>query len=256
MNFFKILQALIGRSPFPGKHCCNICGHHLSRFIPYDDVRAIKTTLPKALDVIGSDTINFQCPWCGAHDRERHILMYMEKSGLLDDLRNYEILHFAPEKRLPRLITSQNPRLYIKCDLFPKTADIKCVDILDIPYNDRSFDLVIANHILEHVTNDILALTEIHRILKPSGYAILQTPFSPRLHTTWSDDGINSEYVHLIAYGQKDHVRLYGRDIFERFAKSGLKPQIQQHETTLPQFDPYKYGVNVYEPFFLFKRAH
>ncbi len=253
MNFFKIAQALIGR--FPGKHHCNICSHHLNRFIPYSDGRTIKTTLPKVLDTIGSDTINFECPWCGAHDRERHLLMYMDKSGLLDNLHNYEIMHFAPEKCLAKIIASQNPCLYIKCDLFPKATDIKCVDILDIPYNNRSFDLVIANHILEHVTNDIQALSEIHRILKPGGYAILQTPFSPRLHSTWSDEGISSEDARLIAYGQNDHVRLYGKDIFDRFAKD-LEPQIQQHKTTLPQLDSYTYGVNIDEPFFLFKRAH
>jgi len=121
MNFFKIAQALIGRSPFPGKHHCNICGHLLSRFIPYCDGRAIKTTLPDTLDTIGSDIVNFECPWCGAHDRERHLLMYMDKSGLWNHLNEYKIIHFAPEKCLPRLITSQNPSLYIKCDLFPKT---------------------------------------------------------------------------------------------------------------------------------------
>jgi len=110
------------------------------------------------------------------------------------------------------------------------------------------------NHVLEHVANDIKALAEIYRILKPGGHAILQTPFSSLLHTTWSDDGISNDVARLIAYGQNDHVRLYGKDIFERISNSGLTPKIQRHKTALPQFTPNIYGVNVNEPFFLFKR--
>lgn len=102
----------------------------------------------RALDVIGSDVDNFQCPWCGSTDRERHLLMYMRAAGLFDALPGMAVLHFAPERHLSRLIVAAGPARYIKCDLFPGAPDIERVDMLAIPYPDKTFDLVIANHVL------------------------------------------------------------------------------------------------------------
>ncbi len=255
MDFIKIIQALKGRIPFFGRHSCNICGHRLRCFIPYNAGRAGVSTLPNVLSVIGSDTINFECPWCGAHDRERHLLMYMRVAGLFDALPDMSVLHFAPERRLSRLIAAKKPAGgYIKCDLYPNAPDVECIDMQATPYSDMSFDLVIASHILEHVADDTKALKEIYRILKPEGYAILQTPFSPKLHVTWSDKGVDTEQARLIAYGQEDHVRLFGRDIFDRFSLSGLTPSVLQHDEVLSIYDSNQYGVNRSEPFFLFKK--
>jgi len=253
MNFYKIIQALLFRIPFFERQQCNICGHTFSRFLPYNVERGT-ITLPKVLNVVGSDTVNFECPWCGAHDRERHLLMYMRSSGLFARLPGMDVLHFAPERRLSMLIAAEHPVRYVKGDLYPTASDVERIDILDIPYLDGSFDLVIANHILEHVADDMKALKEVYRILKPAGHAIIQTPYSPKLHSTWSDKGIDNDQARLLAYGQKDHVRLFGRDIFERFASAGFTSLVQKHEQVLGKYDARRYGVNGSEPFFLFQR--
>lgn len=254
MDILKIIQALVGRMPFLGGYCCNICKNKVGRFIPYKNNKNSLLTLPKVLDVIGSDTVNFECPWCGAHDRERHLFMYMQTTGFFDNLSSMRVLHFAPERRLAKLITAEKPIQYIKCDLHPNMPDIQPVDMLAIPYPDKYFNLVIANHVLEHVADDILALKEIYRILKPGGHVILQTPFSPLLHTTWSDNGVITDQARLIAYGQADHVRLFGRDILDRFSSTGLTSKVQQHKDLLSINDSKQYGVNTAEPFFLFTR--
>ncbi len=209
----------------------------------------------RAIDFTGSDLDNFECPWCGATDRERHLLMYMQASGLVDSLADKEILHFAPEKRIARLVADSSPVRYIKADLYPTTPDIERVDMLAIPYPDESFDLVIANHVLEHVSDDLQSLQELRRVLKVGGKAILQTPFSTRLHATWSDEGIDDDESRLQAYGQEDHVRLFGRNIVDRFAESGLTPRVQQHDQLLPDIRAESFGVNRAEPFFLFERS-
>ena len=97
-------------------------------------------------------------------------------------------------------------------------------------------------------------MREIARVLAAGGMAILQTPYSAMLHRTWSDAGIESEAARLQAYGQEDHVRLFGRDVFERIASGGLKPLVSTHEELLPHVDSRRYGVNPAEPFFLFRR--
>lgn len=127
--------------------------------------------------------------------------------------------------------------------------------MLAMPFDDQSFDLVIANHVLEHVADDKKALAEMFRVLRVGGHAILQTPYSPRLAHTWQDEGIDTDDARLVAFGQEDHVRLYGKDIFERFASARFEPLIGYHDELLSNVDPAYSGVNALEPFFLFRRG-
>ena len=106
MNVIKLARyAIAGWLPCGKRHCV-ICGHAVWRFMPYGKGLASIPALMAALDVVGSDPDHFECPRCGAHDRERHLLMYLEATGLLAGMRGKSILHFAPEKRLtPRIQT-------------------------------------------------------------------------------------------------------------------------------------------------------
>ncbi len=183
------------------------------------------------------------------------MLLYMRASGLLAGLGESAVLHFAPEARLSRLIRSARPARYVACDLFPTAEDIMRVDMLDMPFADESFDLLIANHVLEHVGDDRRAINEIHRVLKPGGDAILQTPYSAALFSTWEDPGIKSEMARAQAYGQEDHVRLFGRDIFDRFVAGGLESRVKTHAELLVDVRADRFGVNPREPFFHFARA-
>lgn len=248
----RILKAII--ASLGARRRCIICGKAVRRFMPYRDGWRGAPPLIRALDVVGSDLDNFGCPHCGSHDRERHLLLYMQESGMLEGMEQKAVMHFAPEPHLSRRIAALKPARYVRCDLFPSEPDIARVDMLDIPFEAQSFDLVIANHVLEHVADDAKALSEIRRVLKVAGRAILQTPFSAALTRTWEDPGISTDVARLQAYGQEDHVRLYGRDIFERFAAVGLKPLVRRHEELLGAYDPVELGLNAVEPFFLFVR--
>lgn len=208
-----------------------------------------------ALNTIGSNVKNFGCPYCGCHDRERHLLLYLKALGLLDRLEGAAILHFAPELRLSEIIEAKVPGRYVKGDLYPTSDNIEMIDMLAIDYPSQSFDFVIANHVLEHVDDDFLALSELRRVLKSGGHAILQTPFSNKLKQTFSDPGIDNDLARYQAYGQEDHVRLYGSDIFSRIESAGFKSLVVAHEEKLADIDPRKFGVNEKEPFFLFERV-
>jgi predicted SAM-dependent methyltransferase len=134
-------------------------------------------------------------------------------------------------------------------DLFPTKPDIACEDITKLSFGDRTFDLVVANHVLEHVKEDQAAMSELLRVLKPGGLAVLQTPYSEKLANTFEDPGICDDESRLQAYGQEDHVRLYGRDLFAKLAGIGFIPKVLTHDTVLGNFDPVVYGVNRREPF-------
>ena len=128
------------------------------------------------------------------------------------------------------------------------------MDLLATGLETGSVDLLIANHVLEHVEDDLKALTEIRRVLKPGGRTVLQTPYSGSLHRTWQDHGIVDNDSRLQAYGQEDHVRLYGQDIFERFVSTGLVSRVGSHQDLLPEVDTKRAGINPKEPFMLFEK--
>jgi SAM-dependent methyltransferase len=182
-------------------------------------------------------------------------LLYLRRSGVLAQLQGKSLLHFAPERRLSAYIRSAGLSNYVPCDLFPRDAGIQRVDMLDMPFEASTFDAVIANHVLEHVDDDARALAEIHRVIKPDGIAILQTPYGAKLHRTWHDPGIDTPEARLQAYGQEDHVRLFGRDIFDRIAAAGFESDVHGHADLLGDVDPIIAGVNAAEPFFLFRKV-
>jgi len=255
MNFLTLTQVVLaGWMPFGQRHCA-LCGHDVWRFMPYRGGSKASPALMRVLDAVGSDADNFGCPRCSAHDRERHLLMYLEAAGLLAQMRGKTIVHFAPERRLSRRIAETDPARYVRCDLYPASPDIERIDLLSMGLESGSVDLLIANHVLEHVADDGRALAEIRRVLRVGGYAILQTPYARKLHNTWEDPGIADAAARFQAYGQADHVRLYGRDIFDRFTAAGFESCVRQHADLLPDIDAHKFGVNRAEPFFLFRRA-
>jgi len=197
IDYPRMLRALAYRFSWSRNHECILCGHVVHRFLPFRKGSAHVPPLMNSLGVVGSNVDCFECPWCGSHDRERHLFLYMTAMGLLTDLSDKNVLHFAPERRLSPKIIAARPESYVKCDLFPQEADVMRVDMLKIPFKENSFDLLIANHVMEHVDDDRRALSEITRVLKSGGYAILQTPYCSRLYQTWSDLGVNTDQARL-----------------------------------------------------------
>jgi SAM-dependent methyltransferase len=247
-----LIQQLLGAIPLKSRYCC-VCKNYIFRFIPYRGWCKLPP-LMTALRVIGSDVKQFGCPRCGSHDRERHLILFFEKLGIFDKMVQASIIHFAPETNLSKRIEACLPEKYVKCDLYPTVSGIEKINIISIPYESKRFDFVIANHVLEHVIDDMTALSELHRVCKIGGLAILQTPYSIKLLATLSDPGIDSDLSRLQIYGQEDHVRLYGSDIFSRFESVGFKANVLRHEDILSDVDSTFFGVNANEPLFLFER--
>lgn len=244
----------VGRWVQSGPCHCVCCGRNSPFYLPFAGGALAPPAVNYKLDVVGSDLKRYSCPKCESNDRERHLKLYCQTLGIDRLMAGARILHFAPERHFANFVAAAGPGEHLKADLFPTAADIQKVDMLAMPFPDATFDVVIANHVLEHVADDRRALFEIHRVLRPGGLAILQTPYSAMLKTTFEDINIVSADAREHAYGQSDHVRLYGQDIFERFVAAGFVSRVENHEATLADFDPAVYGVNLREPFFLFER--
>ncbi|HLP07356.1 MAG TPA: methyltransferase domain-containing protein [Opitutaceae bacterium] len=246
-------RRLGARIPLGAQRSCCLCGARVRRFLPYRGGWREAPVVVRTLQVVGSDLDHFSCPACGCHDRERHLWLYLDRLALFAKMRGMALLHFAPEVALTPFFARAGLSRHMQADLFPVREGIEKIDMQATGLPDASFDFVIANHVLEHVDDDLHALRELRRVLKPGGSAILQTPYSEVLEHTFSDPGIHSPEQRLHLYGQEDHVRLYGRDIFARFASAGFAARVVQHEEVLGAVDPVLHGVNPREPLFLFE---
>ena len=97
------------------------------------------------------------------------------------------------------------------------------MDITEIDYPDKSFNVIICNHVLEHIIDDKKAMNELYRVLKPGGWGILQVPMSLSLTTTYEDFSITDPTQREQVFGQSDHVRIYAIDYLDRLKESGFQ---------------------------------
>ena len=113
-------------------------------------------------------------------------------------------------------------------------------DIQNLKLNDSSYDLVLINHVLEHVENDKIALSEIARILKTNGRAIITVPGD------WKR--INTKTFHNLDFN--GHYRDYGLDIISLMKIFFKNVQI----CNLFQFDGFKHAIKKDERAFICKK--
>lgn len=236
LNFINLLYK---------RKSCYICSKQFYQFFPYRGGSKYITRYEVLLDSVGSDIDNFSCVYCGSNDRERHLYMYFDKLNIWNKMRDSVILHFAPEKMLVKKILSLNPAIYIKADLFPQDETVKKIDATKIDLACNSVDIIIANHILEHILDYKKALNEFYRVLKVDGIAILQTPFSRLLSNNFEDSSINTDELRKFFYGQEDHVRIFSeKELLNEISQVGFELKIVEHGDLFSEQDAYYFGVN------------
>jgi SAM-dependent methyltransferase len=218
----RVLRVLRSRLRFPlylgTRFHCPMCHLRFRRMLPL----GVKAPLLVEKKVIGGGwRPNARCPFCGSSDRERLVYLYLDReSDLLR--RRTRVLQIAPEKALERKLR-KNPLLEVTTgDLMAAHVD-RTFDVTAIPFPDAVLDLVICNHVLEHVTDDRKAMREFLRILRPGGTAILQVPIATAADRTDEDPTVTDPRLREARFGQEDHVRLYSdADYRARIEEAGF----------------------------------
>jgi hypothetical protein len=155
------------------------------------------------------------CPRCRSHRRHRAIALLLARG----DLEGGRLLHFAPEPLLDPVF-ERLPIERVTADLYAP-ADLR-LDITDMDLPDGAFDLMLCSHVLEHVPDDRAAMAELRRVLADGGLALVLTPYRDD-RPTYEDPSIGSPLDRMVAFGQQDHVRIYGTDLADRLRAAGFE---------------------------------
>lgn len=153
---------------------------------------------------------------------ERHRLLWLFlQSNTNFFTANLKVLHFAPEQAFYKRFRDLDNLEYTTTDLNSPLADVEA-DICNLPFKDNSYDVILCNHVLEHIPDDRKAMQELFRVLKPGGWGIFQIPQDLNRAITFEDNSITDRKERAAIFGQYDHVRIYGRDYFDKLRKVGF----------------------------------
>jgi hypothetical protein len=181
----------------------------------------------------GTQRNNVLSPSTLSLERHRLLWLYLQnETDFFTATEKKNILHFAPEQEFYKRFKKQKNIQYTTTDLFSPLADVKA-DICNLPFEDNQYDMIFCNHVLEHIPDDTKAMQELYRVLKPGGMAILQIPQDLNRATTFSDDSITDEKERATIFGQYDHVRVYGRDYFDKLRSIGFTVVEEDYTKTI-----------------------
>jgi len=191
---------------------CPFCGLRFRRFISYPGEPSPLFTQEHIVG--GGPCEQSRCPLCSSTQRQRLVFLYLKTRTTIftDTIR---LLHMAPENNLQRVLQSCANIEYVSADLNSPLASVR-TDITAMSFGDKSFDVVVCNHVLEHIPDDRKAMRELARVLKPGGWAVLQVPIGAERTATEEDPWISNPDEQLRRFGQANHVRLYGRADYVR----------------------------------------
>lgn len=170
------------------------------------------------------------------------IWLWMERQTSLFE-SHPRLLHIAPEPPLMKHFRESygSSKDYITADLESPLAD-QHFDVQDIPLPSDSIDVIICNHLLEHVENDRLAMQELHRVMKPGGWGIFLVPEDRERETTFEDDSIVDAKERTRLFGQYDHRRIYGRDYDDRLREAGFEVERSDFARRLTEWEKRLYS--------------
>ena len=209
-----------------------------SRFTDPIDGSSYRKFLPYGYQNIRPNAL---CPGTLSLERHRLLWLYLQfKTTFLTD--TLKVLHIAPEQVFYKKFKSFTNWDYTTTDLYSPLADIKA-DICALPFEDETYDLILCNHVLEHIPDDHKAMSELYRVLKKGGTLIAQVPLEEGRLKSFEDDSITDKKKRTEIFGQYDHVRLYGMDYYQRLESIGFQTEAVDFLKELSEEEIIRYAI-------------
>ena len=205
---------------------CPLCGGRFRRFKTF---------------VVDPTYHNLMCPRCRSLERHRLLWLYLcHRTRIFT--QPLRLLHLAPEYCLYQACRSAPRLTYITAGLDASFIQVE-LDLVHTPFKGDLFEVIICCHVLEHIGDDLAALRELRRVLKPGGLAFLQSPLDYRREATFEDATVVTPADRARVFGQRDHVRIYGRDYQDRLAAAGFAVTVDPYVKTLGPELISRYGL-------------
>lgn len=214
---------------YGGAHRCVLCESPIRGYRSHGGGAAV---LDERRVVGGMRRDDDRCPVCHGADRTRMMMLYLETQAAVGQ-RPLRVLHVAPDFGLYLWLKRQPGVDYVATDIdaarYRHIAGIRSADLTAAPFSEASFDVIICSHVLEHIPDDRAAFSELFRILRPGGVALLLTPYALDGRGTDEDVGLNDPAEQDRRFGQWDHVRIYDRDDFlARMGRAGFEATLYE----------------------------
>lgn len=209
-----------------------------NRFTDPIDGKSFRTFLPYGYE---SPRENVLSPSTLSLERHRLLWLYLKNETEFFS-KPLKVLHFAPEQAFYKRFKKLGNIEYTTTDLNSPLADVKA-DICNLPFPENAFDVILCNHVLEHIPNDTKAMQELYRVMKPGGWGIFQIPQDLKRETSFEDDSITDKKERARIFGQYDHVRIYGRDYFDKLRSIGFTVEEVDYTQTLSPEAVQKYRL-------------
>ncbi len=187
------------------------------------------------------------CPRCNSKARHRRIWLFLEeKTNLLSE--RLHLFEVSPKYCFSRRFKAMPNLNYFGADLKWRPHISARMDLTALPIRSETFDATICVHVLEEIVDDRTAMSELYRVLKPGGWAIITVP-TRMDQLTYEDPAITAPEERQRAFGETAHVRIYGHDLVDRLEACGFRVQVDLAENVPPPTRE-KYGLRSDENIF------
>ncbi|WP_338732892.1 class I SAM-dependent methyltransferase [Mangrovimonas cancribranchiae] len=215
------------------------------------DNKNFKSFLPYGY---GKQRPNVLSPSTLSLERHRLLWLYLKNETNFFN-EKLKVLHFAPEQAFYKRFRKLKNLEYTTTDLNSPLADVKA-DICNLPFEDNSYDVILCNHVLEHIPDDTKAMKELYRVMKPNGWGVFQIPQDLNREVTFEDNSITDKKERDKIFGQYDHVRIYGRDYFDKLRSIGFTVEEVDYTATIMPSEIDKYRLAEGEIIPVVKKEH
>ena len=210
-----------------------------NRYTDPIDGRSFRSFIPYGYNNVRKNALS-----PSTYSLERHRMLWLYLKNETDIFtKKIRLLHFAPEPAFHKIFKNCNNISYDTIDLNSPLAEIKA-DICDLPMENDTYDYILCNHVLEHIDDDIKAMSELYRVLKKGGIGIFQIPIDIERKNTFEDPSITSPKQRNKIFGQYDHVRIYGVDYFDRLKSVGFSVNQIYYGEKLSEEEIFKYCLS------------
>lgn len=218
---------------------CPVCERSFRKFLSY------------GADIVHRD--NVLCPHDLTLERHRLMWIYLKDHSDFFTKENLTVLHMAPEQCFHKLFKNQKNLDYLTADIVSPIADIH-FDLHDIPLKDNRFEVIFCNHVMEHVDDPIRCMNELHRVMKPGGWGIMQVPQDWDRDKTYEDPSIVTPEDREKHYWQYDHLRLFGKDYPDYLRKAGFEVEEFDREKYIGKEKMKRYRLDENEVLYILRK--